>query len=276
MPALLYEKKGYIAYITINRPEVHNAMDAEVIVRLAEAWQDFAADHSLRVAIVTGAGDKAFSAGGDLRKIEPLLLSLRAPENEWEHQLLASGSLPGSPLPQLSEVAMLWRGIELYKPIIAAINGLSLAGGTVLALSCDIRIAAEHATLGITEVKWGLPPGPGIARLPWQVPFCKAMEILLVGNLISAEEALRMGLVNYVVPADRLMQTAEDFARRIADNGPLAVQKTKEVVLKGAGRPLEETYVLEDEAIRFLLGTEDVREGIRAFAEKCAPRFLSR
>jgi enoyl-CoA hydratase len=268
MPAVVYEKKGEVAYVTLNRPEVHNAMDAEVVIRLAEAWQDFAADDSLRVAIITGAGDKAFSSGFDLRKLIPLMGGSRQPEDAWDHKLLANR--------RLTNIALL-RGFELYKPVVAAINGFCLAGGTELIQASDIRIAVQHATFGLTEVKRGIIPGGGsMVRLPRQVSFCKAMEILLVGDAISAEEAHRIGLVNYVVSPDRLMATAEEFARKIAENGPLAVRKIKETVLKALGRPMEDGHALEDEAVRVIMRSEDAREGPRAFAEKRKPRYLGR
>lgn len=268
MPALLYEKNDGVARITLNRPEVHNAMDAEMMVRLAEAWQDFAADDAVRVAIITGAGDRAFSAGADLRTLIPLMAGARQPENEWDKRLMANRGL--------LNIALL-RRFELYKPVIAAVNGFCLAGGTELIQATDIRIAATHATFGLTEVKRAIIPGGGsMVRLPRQIPFCKAMEILLVGDSITAEEAYRVGLVNEVVPPEDLMKTAERFARRIAENGPLAVRKIKETVLKAMGRPLDEGYVLEDEAVRFIMGTEDAREGPRAFTEKRPPRYVGR
>jgi enoyl-CoA hydratase len=268
MPAVEYEKKGGIAYVTLNRPEVHNAMDAEAVVRLAEAWQDFAADDSLRVAIITGAGDKAFSSGADLRKLIPLMTGAKQPEDEWEEKLMEDR--------RLTNVALL-RGFELYKPVISAINGFCLAGGTELIQATDIRIAAQHATFGLTEVRRAIIPAAGsMVRLPKQIPFCKAMEILLVGDSIDAEEACRIGLVNYVVPQEKLMETAEEFAKKIAENGPLAVRKIKETVLKALGRPVEEGYALEDEAVRVVIRSEDVREGPRAFVEKRKPRYVGR
>lgn len=268
MPALLYEKKGQIAYITLNRRDVHNALDAEVVVRLADAWKEFAADDSLRVAVITGAGDRAFSAGADLKKLIPLMNGARQPEDEWDQKFLADR--------QLVNTALL-RRFDLYKPVISAINGFCLAGGTELIQATDIRIAAEHATFGLTEVKRAIIPGAGsMVRLPRQVPFCKAMEILLVGDSMTAAEAHRVGLINYVVPAGELMETAEGFARKIAENGPLAVQKIKETVLKALGRPAEEGYALEDEATRFIIKTEDAREGPRAFAEKRPPRYTGK
>jgi len=268
MPALEYEKRGHTAVITLSRPDVHNAMDSEVMVRLAEAWQDVAGDDGVRVAIITGAGERAFSSGADLRKLIPLMSRARQPEDEWDHKLLSNMSL--------LNIALL-RGFELYKPVIAAINGFCLAGGTELIQATDIRIAAQHATFGLTEVKRAIVPGGGsMVRLPRQVPFCKAMEILLVGDHLDAEEAYRIGLVNQVVPADRLMETAEEFARKIAENGPLAVRKIKETVLRALGRTVEEGFALEDDAVRFIVGTQDAREGPRAFAEKRPPRYLGR
>lgn len=268
MPAVLYEKKDRVAHITLNRPDVHNALDAEVIVRLAEAWQDFDADDSLRVAIITGAGERAFSAGADLRKLIPLMSGARQPEDEWDHKYMAERGLVNTAL---------LRRFQTYKPVIAAINGFCLAGGTELIQGTDIRIAAEHATFGLTEVKRAIVPGAGsMVRLPRQVPFCKAMEILLVGDSMPAAEAHRIGLVNYVVPAGEVMPLAEEYARKIAENGPLAVRKIKETVLKALGRRVEEGYDLEDEATRFIVGTEDAREGPRAFAEKRPPRYVGR
>jgi len=268
MPALLYEKRGEIAYVTLNRPEVHNAMDSEVMVRLADAWQDFAADDSLRVAIITGAGERAFSAGADLRRLIPLITGAREPEDEWDHKFLENR--------RLMNIGLL-RGFELYKPIISAINGFCLAGGTELIQATDIRIAATHATFGLTEVKRAIVPGGGsMARLPRQISFCNAMEVLLVGDSIAADDAYRIGLINRVVAPEKLMETAEEFARKIAENGPLAVQKIKETVLKALGQPMEEAFALEDEAVRVIIRTEDAREGPRAFAEKRRPRYGGR
>jgi enoyl-CoA hydratase len=268
MPAVVYEKKGGTAYIILNRPEVHNALDAEVVVRLAEAWQDFADDDSLRVAIITGAGDRAFSSGADLRKLIPLMAGARQPGDEYEEKLMSNR--------RLISIALL-RGFDLYKPIIAAINGYCLAGGTEIIQATDIRIAAQHATFGLTEVKRAIiPSGGSMVRLPRQIPFCKAMEVLLVGDSMSAEEAHRIGLVNQVVSPGKLMEMAEEFAGKIAENGPLAVRKIKETVLKALGRPVNEGYALEDEAARVIMGSEDAREGPRAFAEKRPPRYVGR
>lgn len=267
-PALLYEKRDGIAYVTINRPERRNAFSPEVICRLADAWQDYAADDSLRVAIITGAGDKAFSAGADLGRLTPLMSGARQPDDEWDHRLLAN--------PKLGQIATL-RGFPLYKPIIAAINGFCLAGGCELMQATDIRLAAEHATFALTEVKWSLMPFAGsMVRLPRQIPYSKAMEIMLVGDTFDAQEAYRIGLINYIVPAGQLMARAEEFAQKIAANGPVAVRKIKEIVLRALSVSLDEGFQIENEGAREVLATEDAKEGPRAFIEKRKPRYIGR
>lgn len=267
-PALLYEKRGHVAYLTLNRPEVRNAMNPEMIVRLAEAWLDYARDDNLRVAVITGAGDRAFSSGADLGRLIPLFTGARQAEDEWDRRLVEDRSLP--------RMALL-RGYPLYKPIISAINGFCLAGGTELIEATDIRIAADHATFGLTEVARAIiPAGGSLARLPRQIPYCKAMEILLVGDRIPAQECHRIGLVNYVVPASELMATAEEFAGKIAANGPLAVRKAKEAVLRASGVPLEDAFRIEDECALEVMRSEDAREGPRAFMEKRQPQYKGR
>lgn len=265
---LTYEKRDHIAYITLNRPEARNAIDPEMMVRLAEAWIDYNEDDDLRVAIVTGAGDKAFCAGADLKRLIPLMTGARQPEDEWDNRLREDASL--------GRTALL-RGYPLYKPVVSAINGHCLAAGTELVQGTDIRIAAEHAMIGLTEVKRGIvPAGGGLARMPRQVAYAKAMEVLLVGESISAEEARNMGFVNYVVPASELMAKAEEFATKIAENGPLAVRKAKEAVLRGSGLPLEEAYSVEAEVVAEVMRSEDAREGPRAFMERRPPQYKGR
>ena len=267
-PALLYEKRDGIAYLTINRPDKRNSFSPEVLCRMADAWQDYAADDSLRVAIITGAGDLAFSAGADLGRLTPLTSGARKPEDEWDHRLLAH--------PELGQHATL-RGIAMYKPIISAINGFCLAGGCELIQGTDIRIASEKATFALTEVKWSLMPFAGsMTRLPRQISYCKAMEIMLVGDMFDAQEAYRIGLVNYVLPAHQVMAKAEELARKIAENGPLAVRRIKQVVLSALGLPLEEGFKLENAAAKEILATDDAKEGPRAFIEKRKPRYMGK
>ena len=268
MSSLEYEKRDGIARLTLNRPEKRNAMDPETMVRLADAWKDFAADDEMRVAIVTGAGDKAFSAGADLARMAPLLTGDREPEDEWDRRMLEEKGLTG--------VSFL-RDIEIYKPIIAAVNGMCVGGGAELMLGTDIRIAADHARFGLAEVKLALiPGGGGPVRLPRQIPLCKAMEMLLVGDLIDAAEAHRIGLVNSVVPADELMSTAETLAQKIVENGPVAVRKIKETILRSSSVSLEEGFAIMDESADVVMATEDAREGPRAFTEKRPPRYVGR
>jgi len=268
-PVFLYEKRDHIAYLTFNRPKVRNAISPEVLCRLADAWVDYAADDSLRVAIITGAGDRAFTAGADLGTMIPLLSGARAPVDEWDHRMARDSD-------GLSRVAML-REYHLEKPVIAAINGVSVGAGTELMQALDIRIAAEHATFALTEVARGFMPGGGSAvRLAKQIPYCKAMELLLTAAPMTAQEAYRIGLVNEVVPGSEVMARAEAWAHIIARNGPLAVRMTKKTVLQTTGRPLEEGYALEKVNAEITMKSEDAREGPRAFMEKRAPVFQGR
>lgn len=268
MPALNFEVRGHIAYLTINRPQVHNALNPEAIVQLAQAWERVNQDDNVRVAVVTGAGDKAFSAGADLARMIPLLTGARKPEDEWDNTLKANR--------RLGDYALL-RGYNVDKPVIAAVNGFCIAGGFELMQATDLRVAAEHARFGLQEVKWAIIPASGsLVRLPRQMPYCKAMEILLTGNLIDAQEAYRLGLVNYVVPARQVMAKAEELAAAIAANGPIAVRAIKEGVRRAIGRTLEEGFKIENEVARPVMKSEDAREGPRAFIEKRAPNYKGR
>jgi enoyl-CoA hydratase len=267
MNPLLYEKAGSIATITFNRPEARNAKDPETFVRLAESLLDFKKDETLRVAIITGAGNEAFSAGADLKKLIPLLSGARPPEDEWDHRVLED--------PEIRRVALL-RHHPIDKPLIAAVNGVCAGGGMELLQATDIRIAASHAKFGLTEAKRGLVPGGSLVRLIRQVPFAWAMQLMLTGELISAEQAERIGLVNTVVPAEELMNTAMTMATAVADNGPVAVQAIKRVVRLTSGLPLEQSFIIETDAAQRVLNTEDAKEGARAFAEKRQPRFVGR
>ncbi len=268
MPAVLFERRNHIAYLTFNRPEVHNSFNPETIVRLAEAWQEIAKDDDVRAAIVTGTGKVAFSAGADLGRLIPLFTGARKPEDEWDQKLLANR--------RLGDIALL-RGYDLDKPVIAAINGFCIAGGMELIQSTDLRVAAENASFGLQEVKWAIIPAAGsLVRLQRQMPYCKAMEILLTGNRIDAHEAWRLGLVNYVVSQEQLMAKAEELAAAIAANGPLAVRKIKEAVRRTSGRPYEEAFKIENECAREVMRSEDAREGPRAFMEKRKPVYKGR
>lgn len=268
MPALLFEVRNHIAYLTVNRPEVHNALNPEVLVRMAEAWRRVNEDDEIRAAIVTGAGGKSFSAGADLGKLIPLFTGARKPEDEWDQKLFADR--------KLGDQALL-RKYDVDKPIIAAVNGFCIAGGFELMQACDLRVVAEHARFGLQEVKWAIvPAGGSLVRLPRQMPYCKAMEILLTGNLIDANEAYRLGLVNYVTPADQVMAKAEELAAAIAANGPLAVKAIKQGVRRATGRPYEEGFKIENEVTRPVMKSRDAQEGPRAFMEKRKPNYQGR
>lgn len=256
--ALIYEKKDRIAYITINRPEAMNAMDPETYTELSEAWSDVRDDPDVWVAIITGAGDRAFSAGADLKK------TIGRPVEAWHFW-------------QTQEEQILNRGLEVWKPIIAAVNGYCLAGGMTLLLATDIRIAAEHATFGLSEVSRGILPGNGgTQRTIQQLPYPIAMYFLLTGERMTAEDAMRAGLINKVVPPSELMPEAERIARRICENAPLAVRAIKELAVKGQYLPIEYGLRLEQAIQRVLSTTEDAREGPRAFAEKRKPSYTGR
>lgn len=262
--AIIYEKKGRIAMITINRPEAMNAIDPETSEELGKAWLDFRDDPNLWVAILTGAGDKAFSAGADLKKMIPFLATLSPFERkEREDKFPGFGGIT--------------RNLNIWKPMIAAINGFCLAGGLEMALACDLRVAAEHATFGLVEVSRGIIPGAGgTQRLPRMIPVAKALEMILMAKRIDAQEALRLGLVNKVVPASEVMPTAMQMAEAILENAPLAVRAAKEAIIRGLSLPLDEGLRLESTLQSYLLRTEDAIEGPKAFAEKRKPRYKAR
>jgi E-phenylitaconyl-CoA hydratase len=246
---------GGIAVITINRPEKRNALDAEHYLGLSEAWTRVRDDAEIRVAVITGAGDKVFSAGADLKS--------------W-----IGRKIDMSEMWQTQRGMLLNRGLEIWKPVIAAINGHCIAGGMTLMLATDIRVTAEHATFALSEVKRGIiAANGGTQRLPDQLPHAIAMEMLLIGDAIDAATAARWGLVNKVVPAGEVREAALDYARRIAANAPLAVQAAKELALRGAQQGLAAGLRFEQFVNYILQRTEDAAEGRSAFAEKRPPRF---
>ncbi len=228
---------------------------------LCEIWRRFTDDESLRVAILTGAGDKAFCSGADLREVGPYYRSMTPLERR-----------------QLSErepgLGGITRNLDAGKPVIAAVNGHCLAGGLELALACDLRVAAEHATFGLPEVGWGIIPGAGgTQRLPRTIPLAIALELLLTGDPIDAATALRAGLVNRVVPRERLLDEALELASRIASNAPLAVRTARAAALAGLHLSLGEGLRLEQIYAEPLRQSEDAREGLAAFADKRRPVF---
>ena len=252
--ALLYEKEDKEVTITLNRPESLNSYDWEQTQEFSEAIVKFRDDPDAWAAIITGAGDKAFSAGADLKKLVPAAQETGQPE--YVH---------------------IMTGLRIYKPFIAAVNGLALGGGLETVLACDIRIAAENARFGVPEVRWSVIPGwGGTQRLPRMIPWAKAAELLFTGTAIDAQEAYRIGLVNLVVPLSELMPTAKEWARRICQNGPLALRAAKESMMEGINMTLDEGLKLEKSLVDKLLMTEDAKEGVKAFNEKRKPVFKGR
>lgn len=252
--AVDYEKEGRIAIFTLNRPEAMNSLSMQVTQELRDAMIDFRDDPELWVGIVTGAGDRAFCAGADIKDTLPFMQEHR--QDQW--------TFPAS----------IWRGLELWKPLIAAVNGIALGGGLELVLACDIRVASEKARFGTPEVTLGLIPGfGGTQRLPRMLPWCKAAELALMGKIIGAEEAYRIGLVNAVVPPEQVMPTAKEWAETICQAAPLAVRAAKEAMARGSSMTLEEGLRLENSFVAYLMGTEDFTEGTTAFVEKRKPTY---
>lgn len=251
---LKYEKRGHLAYITFNRPEVMNSIHPPTAGEMGDVLDDFARDRELWIGIVTGAGDKAFSAGNDLK-------------------YTATHSIKGSKPPRGGFGGFVAR-FDIHKPLIAAVNGFALGGGFEVAMACDIIVAADHARFGLPEPRVGLiAMGGGVHRLPRQVPLKVAMGMMLTGRHITAQEALALGIVNEVVPLKDLMPTAERWAAEIMECSPLAVQATKEAALKGLDMPLERAVEEKFPGLYKLLHSHDVVEGPRAFAEKRKPQW---
>lgn len=265
---VLSAKDGTVLLLTLNRPAARNALTPEMICRLADAFDAAETDDAVRVVVLTGAGDRAFCSGGDLAATLPLLTGARAPVDTWDRRVLDDPTI-------LSRSAL--RDDGFGKPLIVAVNGACLAGGLETMLATDIRIAADHAVFGLPEVAHGLIPFAGApTRLPRQVPYAAAMQMLLTGEPVNAAEALRIGLVNEVLSLPSVLPRAMALAHRIASNGPVAVQRLKQTVLRGSGRSLSDGFQLEDDARQAVLTTADAREGPRAFMEKRPPRFLGR
>jgi len=261
--AIEVTKEDGIHTITINRPERRNALDFEHFEALAESWVDFRDDDAARVAIITGTG-KDFTVGADLKSFVPAI----AGETEKMHAERKEGKVSRA---EAGLIAVL-REFDLWKPVIAAVNGTCVAGGMEMLMGTDIRLASTEATFGILEPRRGLFPGGGTTvRLPRQIPFPWAMEVLLLGERIPAEKAYRMGIVNAVVEPDELLAEAKRWARTIMENAPLAVEAVKRSVHNGLKLPLKEAFEQELMEAATVFMSEDAKEGPRAFAEKRAP-----
>ena len=254
---ILFEVRDQIAFVTFNRPESMNAMNRQMMKELVDACRQVEEDAGIRVAIFTGAGEKAFSAGMDLKERSETSFS---PIERRQQKLSATVQT------QTRAVA------AITKPTIAAIRGYCVGGGLEFALACDMRVAAADAKLGLAEVKRGLIPGSGgTQRLPRTVGVAKALEICLTGDNVTGAEAQRLGLVNIAVPASDVLKAAEDLAARILRGAPMSVLFIKEAIKKGVELSLDEGYRLESDLSAMIATTEDSKEGPRAFAEKRAP-----
>jgi enoyl-CoA hydratase len=265
MSSIVFEKRGQQAWITLNRPEAKNMLNGEMFVELADAWDEVRSDDAIRVAVLSAAGDQDFCCGGDLSQVIPLWTGARAAETEVEERLLAD--------PMITDRVML-KGEPLYKPVIAAINGRALGGGTELLQATDIRIAADHAQFALPEPKVGVVPGAGsMVRLTRQLPWAHAMKIMLGGEPVSAREALAMGLISEVVPLQALLSRAEHYAHNICRQAPLALQAIKRTALETHTLPWADAFKFEMEQAGNVMMSKDAREGPRAFKEKRPAEF---
>lgn len=258
--AVLFKKQGKIAIITINRPEALNAINADVWSGMGKALEEYAQDASLWCAIITGAGDRSFCAGADLKALSKGEQIVPADGEQWGFAGVAKH--------------------YIKKPIIAAVNGFALGGGTEIALACDLVVASEKATFGLPEVKRGIVAGAGgLLRLPRQIPLKIAMECILTGDGLSAEEAKKWGLINRIAPHEQVLEEALLLAEKIVANAPLAVSASKDIVYRGLDAPLDhpqEAWEINDEVSGQVMTWEDSMEGVRAFAEKRKPQWQGR
>jgi enoyl-CoA hydratase len=254
-PHALIERRGAVLIVTMNRPEVRNALSGPMMALMRQAWDTVDSDPGIRVCVLTGAGG-AFCAGADLKAM--------------------TSDHPGSRLGglDLSVIEPLLKGRRLTKPLIAAVEGPAVAGGTEILQACDIRVAGASARFGVSEARWGLfPLGGSAVRLPRQIPYTVAADLLLTGRYITAAEALAVGLIGHVVPDGQALARALELAGLIAANGPVAVRAILQVIRETEGMAEDDAFVLEAKAGMAVFASEDAREGPRAFAEKRQPRF---
>jgi enoyl-CoA hydratase/carnithine racemase len=251
-----FERDGRVATITLDRPDKHNAMDLEMYREISQRLAEIDRDDTIWAGIVTGAGDRAFTAGADLTTV---------------HQ--AGREASGWRATRAERFDL---GLEVQKPLIAAVNGYCLAGGLELALVCDIRIASERAQFGTPEVRWNLLHGFGAQLLPGIVGLSNAMYMLLTGSFIGAAEAHRIGLVQEVVPHERVLDRARELAGQICRNGPMAVRMTKELVLRSRDMTMADGIRYYQSLMTAVDASEDLEEGTKAFAERRQPAFKGR
>ncbi|APE12503.1 enoyl-CoA hydratase [Rhodococcus sp. 2G] len=266
-PHCLVEQRGHVLIVTLNRPEARNALSGEMMAIMNEAWDRVDNDPEIRVAILTGAGG-AFCAGADLKA-----MNAAPPGDKFEQGERSDGKGNDGGW-DLSRLPALLKGRRLTKPLIAAVEGAAIAGGTEILQGTDIRVAGESAKFGVSEAKWGLfPLGGSAVRLVRQIPYTIAADILLTGRHIKAAEAKEIGLIGYVVPDGTALDKALEIAETIANNGPVAVQAILRTIRDSEGLHEEEAFRIDAELGAAVFKSADAKEGPRAFAEKRAPKF---
>ena len=257
-PHALVERRGHVLIVTMNRPQARNALSGPMMELMRQAWDTVDSDPDIRVCVLTGAGG-AFCAGADLKAMTR------------EHPGTRMGEL------DLSVIEPLLKGRRLSKPLIAAVEGPAVAGGTEILQACDIRVAGASARFGVSEARWGLfPLGGSAVRLPRQIPYTVAADLLLTGRHITAAEALSIGLIGHVVPDGQALEAALEIAAAVAANGPVAVRAILRVIRETEGMAENEAFTLEAKVGMAVFASEDAKEGPRAFAEKRQPRFRDR
>jgi len=263
---LLVEKRDSVMILTMNRPAAKNSLSPQMLVKLSAAWHEFRDATALRVAILTGVGDEDFCAGGDLKRTLPLLTGARQPEDEWDRQLLEGDT---------TFTDAILRGFELYKPVIAAVNGMAVGGGFELALSTDLIYASDHSSFSLPEIRAGTLADAATLKLPKRIPYHVAMEMLYTGRWMDVEEAHRWGLVNEVLPADKLMDRVWEIAEQLEAGPPLVFASIKEVARETEGMKFQDALnritKRQFATVDILYGSEDGLEGFKAFAEKREP-----
>jgi enoyl-CoA hydratase len=259
-PHCLVERRGHVLVVTMNRPEAKNALSAEMMQGMREAWDRVDSDDGIRVAVLTGAGG-TFCAGADLKAMTQSHPGDSFEGGGWD----------------LTRIDALLKGRRLTKPLVAAVEGAAIAGGTEILQATDIRVAGESARFGVSEARWGLfPLGGSAVRLPRQIPYTLAAEVLLTGRHLTAAEALQMGLIGRVVADGTALEVALQLAEQVAANGPVAVHAILQTIRDTEGMPEDDAFKIEAEIGMRVFGSEDAKEGPRAFAEKRPPEFKGR
>jgi enoyl-CoA hydratase len=274
-PHLLTERRGHVLVVTMNRPQARNALSGPMLAGMRQAWDEVDADPGIRACVLTGAGG-AFCAGADLKAMAADHPGDRFRDESRDGQSPGSNGA-GAPGTDVSVIEPLLKGRRLTKPLIAAVEGPAIAGGTEILQATDIRVAGQSARFGISEARWGLfPLGGSAVRLPRQIPYTVAADLLLTGRHITAAQALEIGLIGHVVPDGQALGKALEIAGMIAANGPVAVRAILATMRQTEGLSENEAFRIEAAIGKAVFASEDAREGPRAFAEKRTPRFRDR